>query len=120
MVLPSVLKEMPDVEPFSIHDLRRTMRTQMAALGIDPVIAERCLNHKIPGVEGIYNRHHYFEERKAALEQWAELLVTLESGEDYNVVPMKNIVTVISRRSKLWWRYSLCGASVYEIETEQG
>lgn len=89
MVLPSVLKEMPDVEPFSIHDLRRTMRTQMAALGIDPVIAERCLNHKIPGVEGIYNRHHYFEERKAALEQWAELLVTLESGEDYNVVPMK-------------------------------
>ena len=89
MVLPSVLKEMPDVEPFSIHDLRRTMRTQMAALGIDPVIAERCLNHKIPGVEGIYNRHHYFEERKAALEQWAELLVTLESGEDYNVVPMR-------------------------------
>ena len=89
MVLPSVLKEMPDVEPFSIHDLRRTMRTQMAALGIDPVIAERCLTHKIPGVEGIYNRHHYFEERKAALEQWAELLVTLESGEDYNVVPMK-------------------------------
>ena len=89
LVLPSVLKEMPDVEPFSIHDLRRTMRTQMAALGIDPVIAERCLNHKIPGVEGIYNRHHYFEERKAALEQWAELLVTLESGEDYNVVPMK-------------------------------
>ncbi|HFL9255570.1 tyrosine-type recombinase/integrase [Escherichia coli] len=89
MVLPSVLKEMPDVEPFSIHDLRRTMRTQMAALGIDPVIAERCLNHKIPGVEGIYNRHHYFEERKSALEQWAELLVTLESGEDYNVVPMR-------------------------------
>ncbi|AUY40506.1 integrase [Leclercia sp. LSNIH3] len=89
MVMPSVLKEMADVEPFSIHDLRRTMRTQMAAIGIDPVIAERCLNHKIPGVQGIYNRHEYFEERKAALAQWADLLVALESGEDYNVTPIK-------------------------------
>ncbi|EKS5645177.1 tyrosine-type recombinase/integrase [Salmonella enterica] len=91
MVMPSVLKEMPDVEPFSIHDLRRTMRTQMAALGIDPVIAERCLNHKIPGIEGIYNRHQYFDERKAALEQWAELLAALESGEDYNVTPIRKM-----------------------------
>ena len=89
MVMPSVLKEMPDVEPFSIHDLRRTMRTQMAALGIDPVIAERCLNHKIPGIEGIYNRHQYFDERKAALAQWADLLVALESGEEYNVTPIR-------------------------------
>lgn len=89
MVMPAVLKEMPDVEPFSIHDLRRTMRTQMAALGIDPVIAERCLNHKIPGVEGIYNRHQYFDERKAALAQWCDLLVALERGEDYNVTPLR-------------------------------
>ena len=81
MVMPSVLREMHGIEPFSIHDLRRTMRTQMAALGIDPLIAERCLNHKIPGVEGIYNRHQYFEERKAALSCWAELMVTLERGD---------------------------------------
>lgn len=92
MVMPSVLKEMPGVEPFSIHDLRRTMRTQMAALGIDPVIAERCLNHKIAGIEGIYNRHQYFDERKAALAQWCDLLVALESGEEYNVTPIKKAV----------------------------
>ena len=90
MVMPAVLKEMPDVEPFSIHDLRRTMRTQMAALGIDPVIAERCLNHKIKGVEGIYNRHQYFEERKAALAQWCDLLVALEQGQEYNVTPLRH------------------------------
>lgn len=89
MVMPSVLKEMADIEPFSIHDLRRTMRTQMAAIGIDPVIAERCLNHKIPGIEGIYNRHQYFDERKAALSQWADLLVALESGQEYNVTPLR-------------------------------
>ncbi|WP_314141009.1 integrase arm-type DNA-binding domain-containing protein [Buttiauxella noackiae] len=90
MVLPSVMKEMPDVELFSIHDLRRTMRTQMAAIGIDPVIAERCLNHRIAGIEGIYNRHQYFDERKIALAQWAALLVALERGEEYNVMPFDN------------------------------
>ncbi|MCU6180799.1 tyrosine-type recombinase/integrase [Enterobacter roggenkampii] len=85
MVMPSVMKEMSGVEPFSIHDLRRTMRTQMAGLGIDPLIAERCLNHKIPGIEGIYNRHQYFNERKAALAQWADLLVVIENGDDYSL-----------------------------------
>ncbi|HDC2732928.1 TPA: site-specific integrase, partial [Escherichia coli] len=40
--------------------------------------------------EGIYNRYEYFQERKAALEQWAALLVSLERGEDYNVMPIKN------------------------------
>lgn len=89
MVMPSVLKEMPDVEPFCIHDFRRTARTHLAALGVDPVVAERCLNHRIKGVEGIYNRHQYFNERKAALAQWADLLVALESGEDYNVTPIR-------------------------------
>ena len=89
MVLPSALKEMPGVESFSIHDLRRTMRTQMAALGIDPIIAERCLNHRIAGIEGIYNRHQYFDERKAALAQWCDLLVALESGQEYNVTPLR-------------------------------
>ncbi|MBG5891043.1 MULTISPECIES: tyrosine-type recombinase/integrase [Providencia] len=73
---------------FSIHDLRRTMRTHLSALGIEPQIAERCLNHRVKGIEGVYNRHDYFDERKAALSQWADLLTALESGSDYNVVPM--------------------------------
>ncbi|MCV5830897.1 site-specific integrase, partial [Escherichia coli] len=49
----------------------------------------RCLNHKIKGVEGIYNRHQYFDERRAALTQWAGLLVALERGEEYNVTPLR-------------------------------
>ncbi|MGC6558833.1 tyrosine-type recombinase/integrase, partial [Escherichia coli] len=68
---------------------RRTARTHLAALGVDPVVAERCLNHKIKGVEGIYNRHQYFDERRAALTQWAGLLVALERGEEYNVTPLR-------------------------------
>jgi integrase len=79
-----------DVPPFTIHDFRRTARTHLAALGVDLHIAERCLNHKLKGVEGIYNRHDYFAERKKALNEWALLLAALEEGSpDYNVVPMK-------------------------------
>ncbi|MBW5869957.1 tyrosine-type recombinase/integrase [Yersinia enterocolitica] len=89
VALAKVRAEMPDVPNFTIHDFRRTARTHLAALGIDPIVAERCLNHRIKGVEGIYNRHQYFDERKTALTQWANLLVALERGEDYNVTSLK-------------------------------
>jgi integrase len=80
--------QLKDVPNFTIHDFRRTARTHLAALGVDPFVAERCLNHKIKGVEGTYNRHDYFDERKAALNAWAGLLKALEDGRpDYNVVP---------------------------------
>jgi integrase len=82
--------KLKDVPNFTIHDFRRTARTHLAALGVDPFVAERCLNHKVKGVEGIYNRHDYFEERRVALNEWAKLLKALEEGKpDYNVVPLR-------------------------------
>jgi integrase len=63
---------------FTVHDFRRTARTHLAALGVEPHVAERCLNHKLKGVEGVYNRHDYFEERQRALEAWGQLLLKLE------------------------------------------
>jgi len=74
---------------FTVHDFRRTARTHLEALGTPPHIAERCLNHKLRGVEGIYNRHDYFEERRAALKAWAQLLTALGQGERFNVVPLQ-------------------------------
>lgn len=81
--------KMPGSANFTVHDFRRTARTHLEALGVQPHVAERCLNHKIKGVEGIYNRHDYFEERKAALQAWADLLAQLEAGDDEKVVPIK-------------------------------
>ncbi|MEO8411500.1 MAG: integrase arm-type DNA-binding domain-containing protein, partial [Propionivibrio sp.] len=78
-----------DMPNFTIHDFRRTARTHLAALGVDSYIAERCLNHKIKGVEGIYNRHDYFEERAKALSLWASFLEKTEKGETWNVVPIR-------------------------------
>lgn len=89
VALSKVKALLSDLEPFCIHDFRRTARTRLAALGVDPHIAERCLNHKIKGIEGIYNRHDYFEERRHALELWGNFLETCESGANWTVVPLR-------------------------------
>lgn len=60
---------MGDIEYFTIHDLRRTSRSLLASLSVPPHVAERCLNHKLKGVEGIYDRYDYLDERKEALEK---------------------------------------------------
>lgn len=66
--------KMGDIQHFSVHDLRRTCRTLLAQLGVPGYVAERCLNHKLQGVEGIYNQHDYFDERRDALGKLAEHL----------------------------------------------
>jgi hypothetical protein len=48
----------------------------MRKLGVPRDISEMCLNHKVSGVEGIYDQHNYFEERRAAHELWTNYLVS--------------------------------------------
>ncbi|MCC9598301.1 tyrosine-type recombinase/integrase [Rubrivivax sp. JA1055] len=73
--------ELDGVEHFTVHDMRRTARSHMAALGVDRFVAERSLNHKLRDVEGTYNRYDYFDERRRALGVWAEMLRKLAAGE---------------------------------------
>lgn len=56
----------PDWSP---HDLRRTVRTQLAALGCPSEVAEAVLGHLQPDIEGVYNRHHYDQERRHWLQR---------------------------------------------------
>lgn len=77
------------IEAFTVHDLRRTARTHLAALGVAPHVAELCLNHKPRGVGAIYDRHSYLAERRTALQSWTALLVQLETGKT-NVVPIRD------------------------------
>ncbi|AVJ57065.1 integrase [Idiomarina sp. OT37-5b] len=69
-----VKAKIKNVEYFRVHDLRRTCRSLLAELGVQTHIAERCLNHKLRGVEHVYNRHDYFNERRDALEVLAKHL----------------------------------------------
>ena len=73
---------------FTLHDLRRTARTHLAALGVRREVAERCLGHKLKGVEGTYDRHDYFNERRLALSQWTRLIVEAEHGKS-TVTPIR-------------------------------
>jgi integrase len=52
------------------HDLRRTVRTQLAAMGCPLDVAEAVLGHLRPGVVGVYDRHSYDAERR----EWITLL----------------------------------------------
>jgi integrase len=61
-------------ENFTPHDLRRTLRTQLAELGITDIVVERVLGHKLPGVLGIYNRYSYDVEKRQALARWEQRL----------------------------------------------
>jgi integrase len=65
------------VEPlpnWTLHDLRRTAKTLMARAGVRPDISERVLGHVIAGVEGVYDRHSYADEKRDALEKLASMI----------------------------------------------
>lgn len=63
------------IERWTIHDLRRTAATHMARLGVDEIVVERVLGHRIGGVKAVYNRYRYIDEKRAALKLWAAELL---------------------------------------------
>jgi integrase len=66
-----------------LHDLRRTVTTYLARMGIPPQVADKLLNHQqgtIRGVAAVYNRHGYLVERRAALDAWAQKVEDILRG----------------------------------------
>ena len=66
------LDEASGVQGWRVHDIRRTVATGMAGIKVNHLIIERVLNHKIGGIAAIYNRFAYTDEKRAALECWAQ------------------------------------------------
>src|SRR5262249_16457396 len=66
---------------WQLHDLRRTGRSLMSRAGVRPDVAERVLGHVMGGVEGIYNRHTYLEEKAHALRALAGLIENIVRPE---------------------------------------
>ena len=76
----AALDESCKLEPWTLHDLRRTAATRMADLGVLPHVIEAVLNHVSghkAGVAGIYNRSTYAAEKRAALDLWASHVRTI-------------------------------------------
>lgn len=69
-------------ERWTLHDLRRTVASKMASLGVQPHVVEAVLNHRsgtIKGVAAVYNRYSYSAEKRDALDRWAEELEKIVS-----------------------------------------
>jgi integrase len=75
------LNRMGDIPHFTLHDFRRTCRSLLAEQGVPSHIAERCLNHKIKGVEGVYDRYDYQKERLEALNKIAIVIAPIVNKE---------------------------------------
>lgn len=80
---------------WTLHDLRRTMVTMMNEhVGIAPHVVEACVNHVSglakAGVAGVYNKALYLDDRRRALEAWANYLDGLITPKDKtNVVKLR-------------------------------
>src|SRR5262245_25073684 len=66
-----------ELPQWQLHDLRRTARSLMSRAGVQPHIAERVLGHVQTGVQGVYDRHSYREEKRHALAALADLAETI-------------------------------------------
>ena len=77
---------------WTLHDLRRTARSLISRAGVRPDIAERVMGHAIKGVEGVYDRHSYRDEKADALKRLAGLLDTILNPPGENVVALRSAV----------------------------
>ncbi len=86
------------LDPWRLHDLRRTGTTNMQRLRISIEVTERVINHhqggEAAGVRGIYNLYEYQHEKTLALQAWADWLHNLVSGQ----VPGTNVVPLATAR----------------------
>ena len=84
-----VLDRLSGFSGWRLHDLRRTVVSGMARLGVPPHVADKILNHQsgtISGVAAVYQRHEFLHERKEALDRWA--------------IHVQSIVQTIGRQNK--------------------
>jgi len=72
-----------------LHDIRRSVATRMADLGVQPHIIEAVLNHQSghkAGIAGVYNRSPYEREVRNALAMWHDHLRSLIEGGERKVL----------------------------------
>jgi integrase len=77
--------------PWTLHDIRRSVATGMAELGVEPHHVEATLNHvgHKAGVAGTYNRARYDREIASALQVWSEHLITAVENRESKIVPLR-------------------------------
>jgi integrase len=95
------LDTLSETTDWTIHDLRRTLRTGLSSLRIVPDVAERVIGHVIGGVRGVYDRYAFLDEKRDALGLWADRIEAIvKASPPSKATPMKpNVVTLLPRRA---------------------
>jgi integrase len=79
------------LEPWNVHDIRRSVATGLQRLGVRLEVTEAVLNHisgSRGGIAGVYQRHDWATEKRAALDAWASHVLTVSE----NKIPANKIV----------------------------
>ena len=89
--LKAILDRDSGVTGWTFHDFRRTASTGMAALHIPQDTIDRVLNHAKATLAGTYNRHEYLDEKRRALEAWAEHVAFIvgDARDAANIVELR-------------------------------
>jgi integrase len=74
-----VAAELGTEPTFVTHDMRRTVRTGLAACGVRDEVAELIIGHAKQGLRRVYDQHGYRREMAAGLDRWARRLRTIVS-----------------------------------------
>jgi integrase len=78
------------MEPWHLHDLRRSFATHLRSLGVERLVVSKLLNHAEAGTTKIYDRYAADPEKTAAMERWANRLREIIKGAPAdNVVQMR-------------------------------
>jgi integrase len=76
--------------PWQTHDLRRVVRTKLAALEVNDTVAEMVIGHGRRGLQRVYDQHKYEPQMRRALEAWAaELKRIVSPARSDNVVALR-------------------------------
>lgn len=79
------------IRRFTPHDTRSTAKGHMRNMGISREVSELALNHKLKGMEAIYDVREEIPERRVALERWATFITACEEGTPWKMGAMKLI-----------------------------
>lgn len=88
------------LEPFTVHDLRRTGSTILNELGFNGDWIEKCLAHEDGrSSRGVYNKAEYAEQRRHMLQEWADMIDAWVSGESHTptlLPPSMKVATTVA------------------------
>jgi integrase len=75
--------------PWRFHDIRRTVRTHLSALpAVSDLVRELVIGHSKPGLHKVYDQHAYLDEKRHALELWAQRLRNIVEPPPPNVIEL--------------------------------